>query len=230
LAPTPVVAWWSGRSQGDQRTVTTTSLPSAVPAGLTVHRLRQVHGSGVVVVDAPPPPGCTSWEMSRAGCPEADAVVAVGTRSCVVVLTADCAPVALGSPEGVHGAVHVGWRGLEAGVIARAVEAMAALGASAVVAGLGPTIHPCCYAFGAGELDAVATVVGDDVRGQTTDGATALDLPAGVRRALRDAGAELVVDVDRCTACGEDAFSHRARGDDARQALFVWSTARTRDR
>ena len=35
-----------------------------------------------------------------------------GTGSRLAVLTADCAPVALGSPEGVHGAVHVGWRGL----------------------------------------------------------------------------------------------------------------------
>jgi YfiH family protein len=227
LALAPVVAWWSGRGHGDQRTVTTTTLPPAVPAGLTVHRLRQVHGAGVVVVDAPPPPGCASWETSRAGAPEADAVVAVGPRSCLVVLTADCAPVALGSPEGIHGAVHVGWRGLRADVIARAVDAMAALGASAVVAGLGPTIHPCCYGFGPGELDAVAAVVGDDVRAETSRGATALDLPAGVRRKLREAGAELVVDVDRCTACGGDAFSYRARGDHARQALFVWSTAAT---
>jgi copper oxidase (laccase) domain-containing protein len=138
--------------------------------------------------------------------------------------------VALGSPEGIHGAVHVGWRGLEAGVIARAVDAMGALGASAVVAGLGPTIHPCCYAFGPTDLDAVAATVGEEVRAETTSGDTALDLPAGVRRKLRDAGAELVVDVDRCTACGGDAFSYRARGDDGRQALFVWSTAGTQDR
>jgi copper oxidase (laccase) domain-containing protein len=159
------------------------------------------------------------------GAPEADAVVAVGSGSCLVVLTADCAPVALGSAEGVHAAVHVGWRGLQAGVIARAVDAMTSLGATDVVAGLGPSIHPCCYAFSPGDLDAVAAVAGDEVRGTTAEGRPALDLPAGVRARLGDAGVALVVDVGECTGCGRDAFSHRARQDSARQALFVWSAA-----
>jgi copper oxidase (laccase) domain-containing protein len=133
--------------------------------------------------------------------------------------------VALGSPEGIHGAVHVGWRGLVAGVVDRAVAAMTALGATAVVAGLGPTIHPCCYAFGPDDLDAVAAVAGDGVRSVTKAGTPALDLPAAVRARLAAAGAPVVVDVDVCTACGGDGFSFRARADDARQALFVWRTA-----
>jgi YfiH family protein len=181
---------------------------------MTVQRLRQVHGAEVVVVD-----GTTADGRP----PEADAVIGAGTGSCLVVLTADCAPVALGSPEGIHGAVHVGWRGLEAGVIARAVDVMRGLGASEVVAGLGPTIHPCCYRFSPEDLEAVAAVVGDEVRGVTTDGGPALDLPAGVRSRLARAGVRLVVDLDRCTACGPDAFSYRAQKDEARQALFVWN-------
>ncbi|HXQ75156.1 MAG TPA: polyphenol oxidase family protein [Acidimicrobiales bacterium] len=218
-----MAAWWSGRSAGDQRTVDTGTLPPPVPAGLSVHRLSQVHGSAVVVVDGRAPAGTAGWVASPDGRPpEADAVVAVGSGSCLAVLTADCAPVALGSPEGVHGAVHVGWRGLVAGVIARAVETMRALGATDVVAGLGPTIHPCCYAFGGDDLDTVAAAVGGGVRSVTSGGDPALDLPAGVRARLAAAGAGLVVDVDRCTACGGDAFSHRARAEDARQALFVW--------
>ncbi len=218
-----MAAWWSGRRDGDQRGVDTGTLPPPVPAGLSVHRLRQVHGSAVVVVDGSPPAGTTGWVTSRDGRPpEADAVVAVGPGSCVVVLTADCAPVALGSPEGVHGAVHVGWRGLVAGVIAGAVDAMRALGATDVVAGLGPTIHPCCYTFGGDDLAAVAAVAGGGVRSVTSGGEPALDLPAAVRARLDEAGARLVVDVDRCTACGGGAFSHRARADEARQALFVW--------
>jgi copper oxidase (laccase) domain-containing protein len=211
---------------GDQRFVTTSSLPAAVPAGLAVYRLRQVHGSEVVVVGAAAVPGTRAWEDGAGGAvPDADPKVAVGSGSRLVVLTADCAPVALGSPEGIHGAVHVGWRGLVAGVIGRAVDAMTALGAGSVVAGLGPTIHRCCYEFGPHELDAVTRAAGDEVRAVTSDGAPALDLPAGVRAALRDAGVPLVVDVDICTACGGDGFSYRARGDDARQGLFVWNGA-----
>jgi copper oxidase (laccase) domain-containing protein len=180
----------------------------------------------VVVVGAPAPAGARPWALSPEGAvPEADAVVGVGTSSCAVILTADCAPVALGSPEGIHGAVHAGWRGLEAGVIEEAVRTMTALGATAVVAGLGPTIHACCYAFGADDLDAVAARVGDEVRSVTSDGAPALDLPAGVRARLRAENVQVVVDVDQCTACGGGSFSYRAHGDEARQALFVWSDA-----
>jgi hypothetical protein len=194
-----------------------------VPAGLSVFRLRQVHGADVVVVGRPSVPGFSGWALSNDGRPpEADALVTGAGRSCLVVLTADCGAVALGSPEGVYGAVHMGWRGLTAGVLGRAVEAMTALGARSVVAGLGPTIHPCCYAFGADDLEAVARVVGDEVRGRTADGGTALDLPAGVRAVLGRAGIPLVVDLDRCTACGDDGFSFRARSDEGRQGLFVW--------
>jgi hypothetical protein len=192
---------------------------------MSVFRLRQVHGADVVVVGRPSVPGLAPWALSTDGRPpEADAVVSGDGRSCLVVLTADCGSVALGSPEGVFGAVHMGWRGLTAGVLGRAVEAMAALGARSLVAGLGPTVHPCCYAFGADELDAVAQVVGDEVRAVTVEGGSALDLPAGVRAVLGRAGIPLVVDLDRCTGCGEDGFSYRARADDARQGLFVWRT------
>lgn len=197
--------------------------PAAVPAGLRVRRPRQVHAAGVVVVGAPAPSGSAPWLTGPGGQPpEADAVVGVGPWWCLALLTADCAAVALASPEGVYGAVHVGWRGLAAGVVGRAVDTMAALGAGTVTAGLGPMIHPCCYEFAPADLDAAARSVGDEVRAVSARGAPAFDLPSGVRAALRSAGAELVVDADTCTACGPDAFSYRARRDDGRQALFVW--------
>ena len=69
---------------------------------------------------------------------------------------------------------------------------------------------------------AVAAVAGEGVRGWTTDGAPALDLPAGVATRLAETGAELVFDAGRCTACGGDGFSYRARGDDGRAGVFVW--------
>jgi len=197
-----------------------------VPAGLAVRVPAQVHGTGVLVVDGPAPPGAAAWAVGPGGTiPEGDAVVAGGPGFVLGVLTADCAPVALGSPEGVHGALHVGWRGLRAGIVARAVAALWGLGATHVVAGLGPCIHPCCYEFAPGDLDAVAARCGGEVRGRTADGRPALDLPAAVRGALGRAGAAVVVDEDRCTACGPAAFSHRARGDVARQALLVWREA-----
>jgi YfiH family protein len=154
--------------------------------------------------------------------PEGDAVVASDDAWVLAVLTADCAPVALGSPEGVHAAVHVGWRGVVAGVLPRAVETVTALGASAVVAAIGPCIGPCCYEFSAPDLDVVAQAVGDCARSRTTAGRPALDLRAAVRAQLAAAGTVVVAEAAACTACTSEHFSHRARRDQARQALLVW--------
>lgn len=182
-----------------------------------------MHGSRVLVADAPGIPGqCDPWPGDRLGPPDADAVISIGTSSCLVVLTADCAPVALASREGFFAAVHVGWRGLLAGVIERTLSAMSALGATGLEAGLGPCIHPCCYSFGAPELGLVVDRYGADARSRTSVGEPALDLPRAVRTALSHGGAELVIDEDRCTACSDDAFSYRAHGDEERQALLVW--------
>lgn len=139
------------------------------------------------------------------------------------MLVADCGAVALGSPEGVIGAAHVGWRGLLAGVVENTVEAMLSLGASAVCAGLGPCIHACCYAFSPRDLDAVARKYGDAVRAKSSSGEHALDLPAAVRAALDSAGVDLVLDVDACTGCDASFYSHRARSEEERQALYVWA-------
>jgi copper oxidase (laccase) domain-containing protein len=140
----------------------------------------------------------------------------------LAVHAADCAPVALVSDQGVVGAVHAGWRGLELGVIGAAVEAMRGLGARTIEAELGPCIGPECYEFGARDLDRLADRLGERVRGRTADGSPALDVPAAVEAALDDAGVRLKAGARLCTACSADHFSHRARRETARQALLVW--------
>jgi YfiH family protein len=175
--------------------------------------LRQVHGDRVVMVTAP---GGAAGEV-------ADASVTVDPSAALVVLTADCAPIALAAPEGVVAVVHAGWRGLAEGVVAEAVNAVRRAGGSNVVAALGPCIHPECYEFGGADLDAVVARVGDSVRGRSAAGGPALDLPAGVRAALANVGAELAFDADICTACdGDGYFSFRARQEMARQAVVAW--------
>ena len=174
--------------------------------------LRQVHGGDVVVVTRP---------GQHAGV-EADAAVTRTGGAALAVHTADCAPVALVSPDGVVGVVHAGWRGLAAGVVERAVDAMRDLGADVIAATIGPCIRPDCYEFGAADLDLVASRLGDVVRSTTADGRPALDVPAAVRAALAHAGVMAVDDVGTCTACSAEHWSHRARGDVARQAAVVW--------
>jgi YfiH family protein len=100
----------------------------------------QIHSAEVVAVDAP-----------IAGAVRADGVV---TRSPAVLcgaLAADCAPVLIADPKArVVAAVHAGWRGALAGVVRRAVQAMAELGAvpERMAAAVGPCIGPSSYEVG----------------------------------------------------------------------------------
>lgn len=176
--------------------------------------LRQVHGAGVAVVD-----GAQDEPI------EADALVTATPELVVSVNVADCAPIALVSRQGIVAAVHAGWRGATAGVIEAAVDVMRDLGAEDIRAWLGPCIHPECYEFGPDDLESVTACFGPAVVARTSGGAPALDVPAVVAAALGRAGVPLEAAADLCTACdGVRFFSHRARRDQARHALTVWTT------
>jgi polyphenol oxidase len=176
--------------------------------------LHQVHGDRVVIVDAP---------GAHAGA-YADAAVTGLPGAALAIQTADCAPVALVADESLVAAVHVGWRGLIAGVVEGAASAVRSAGGGRLRAVVGPCIHPCCYEFGATDLDPIVARYGVGVRGTTRSGRTALDLPTAVMSALAAIPeAEVISAGPGCTACGKPAmFSHRARGDTARQAMVVW--------
>jgi YfiH family protein len=192
--------------------------------GRRVRWMEQVHGSRVLVAGVT---GSERHPVRRAdpvACAgPADALAATGPELALAVLTADCASIALGSPEGVFAAVHAGWRGLVAGVVDRAARAMRAMGATELVGALGPCIHAECYEFSEVDLRGVAAVCGDAVRGRTSAGRPALDLPAAVASVLAGSGVRQVPGPAACTSCAAGYFSHRARGDRGRQALVVWS-------
>jgi YfiH family protein len=171
--------------------------------------LRQVHGADVVVVaEAPTTP------------PAADAAVTTRIGMPLVVLVADCAPIALVAP-GAVGVVHAGWSGLEQGVIANAVAEVRRVGGERVAAILGPCIHPARYEFGPDLLTRLVARLGREVAGHTADGRPALDVPAGVRAALAAVGVDDFHDVDVCTAASADYFSARHEGTTGRQAVVV---------
>ncbi|MCL2393194.1 MAG: polyphenol oxidase family protein [Acidimicrobiaceae bacterium] len=174
--------------------------------------LRQVHGSRVVHVEAP---GHGEDE-------EADAMVTAAPGVALAILTADCAPVAFSSREGIIGVAHAGWRGLAAGVLEATVGGMADLGATEVTATLGPCIHPCCYEFGAADLARLAERFGPDVEAVDRQGRPALDVPAAVAAALGDARVPLVEVIDVCTGCSQRFWSWRARQETGRQATVIW--------
>ena len=178
--------------------------------------LHQVHGAEVVVAESP---------GDGAG-RRADAVVTAAVDTPIAVQVADCAPVFFADSGGVIGVAHAGWRGLSSGVLEATVETMVGLGATSPVAVLGPCIRPSSYEFGETELAGLEDRLGPEVRGRTSWGTPALDMPAAVAAALRRLGIELVATIGGCTAEAEATrWSHRARGDVERQAMVAWRGA-----
>ena len=141
----------------------------------------------------------------------------------LVVLVADCAPIALVGGRAV-GVVHAGWQGLERGVVERAVTAVRAVDGDtdgAVRAVLGPCIRPGRYEFGTVDLDRLVARFGPAVAATTDWDTPALDLPAAITVALAGVGVTDVVDAGVCTSASPDHFSHRRDGTTGRQAVVV---------
>jgi YfiH family protein len=156
---------------------------------------RQVHG-----VDL------REWAGPPAGDPpEVDGHVTREPRLGLLVLVADCLPVALATRDQVA-MLHCGWRGLAGGIIGRALERFDEPPAAAI----GPGIGKCCYAVG----EEVAAAFG-------RAGESHLDLRAIAREQL--AGAGEIQEVDLCTSCHPELFfSHRRdHGVTGRQAGVV---------
>jgi YfiH family protein len=130
----------------------------------------------------------------------------------LLVLVADCLPVALVSPSRVA-MLHCGWRGLAGGIVERALERFDDVPAAAI----GPGIGPCHYEVGAEVLDAFADLDG-------VASGRMLDLKAVAAAKLRAGGVSHVHDVDRCTYCEPDAFFSHRRDDGVtgRQGGMVW--------
>jgi YfiH family protein len=183
------------------RLVLTDFAPGAVLADL-----RQVHGDTVHVVTGRTSPGATP--------PDADGIVTAEPDVVLMVRAADCVPVLLAdAAAGVVGAAHAGRLGLAAGVVLRTVERMRELGASEVTAWVGPHVCGACYEVPAELQREVGAVVPASVA-TTSWGTPALDLGAGVRAQLEDAGVA-VVDVARCTRESRDLYSFRRDGERA---------------
>jgi hypothetical protein len=164
---------------------------------------------------------------------EADAIVSAAAGRPVGIVTADCVPILIATPSGCVAAVHAGWRGLAAGVIGAALEALAELApdARSALAAIGPHVGRSCYEVDAPVLDALAQRFGpalDAAIDATRPGHWQLDLGQLVRRELERAGlaAERIGALDdACTACDRERF-HSFRRDGPRAGrLFHFAVA-----
>ncbi len=136
----------------------------------------------------------------------------------MLLLTADCLPVALvrTAKEPALAILHIGWRGLLAGIVAEGVRA---LGPGPLAAVIGPGIGPCCYEVGDEVAGPFREAFGEDVVRESH-----LDLWTCAERALRAAGCAHVERLDECTSCNDERFfSHRRdEGRTGRQGVIAY--------
>lgn len=177
----------------------------------------QVHGNEVVSIDAASSEAIDEARVAaRAG---ADALVVAAPDVAALLCFADCVPVVIVSPTGRFAVAHAGWRGVENGVAAKAVRALARADAAELgpdAAGtynvyVGPHIHASCFETGADVRDRFATRFGPACIPDERH----VDLLEALTLGLEEAGVarERVADAGVCTVCAHDEyFSYRAEG------------------
>ena len=160
----------------------------------------QVHGTELREWSEPPPDRVYA-EPGGKDLPRLDGHLTREPGLGLLVLVADCFPVALSDGEQAA-MLHCGWRPLAGGIVEKALERFDTTPAAAV----GPGIGGCCYEVGDEVLEAFADI----------DGAASgrmLDLRTVIGAKLAAAGVTDVQHVDRCTSCEPELyFSHRRDG------------------
>jgi YfiH family protein len=219
-----------GVSGGPFESLNLGALTDDDPHNVTENRRRACAGVG-----ADPETGTMAWQHHSAEVLRAEprGLVTPGTQfercdglwtdvpgQAMLLLAADCLPVALARANGSEPALailHVGWRGLLAGIVAAGAEALG--GPDSLSAAVGPGIGPCCYEVGAEVAGPFRTAYGDDI---VQEGR--LDLWSAAERALRAAGCGDVERTDLCTFCHPELFfSHRRdRGLTGRQGVVAY--------
>lgn len=172
--------------------------------------LEAEHGAAVTVVSAPGP------------LPAGDAAVTAQPGIGLVALAADCVPLALASTDGVPvvGVAHCGWRGLGAGVVDAAVDAMVALGGRGLRAVLGPSVCARCYPVPPGRIEALRSSVAPSVAAAAGWHPGSIDVAAGVRAQLEARGVGSST-CEGCTVEDRRLYSFRRDGRTGRQGVII---------
>jgi hypothetical protein len=171
-----------------------------------VLKVHQVHGPVVLTARA-----AGAWQSLV----HADAIVTDDADALASVRIADCVPVLLAAADGRGvAAVHAGWRGVVAGIVALAVAELRRLSGSApILAAIGPCIGFDAFEVGPEVLHAFQSLLGDQAPiGAQTGGKGRVDLRQAISFQLQraDIPADRIDCTDRCTFRDRDEFfSHR---------------------
>jgi len=176
--------------------------------------LQQVHGTRLIHLD--------QW---RPGI-QADAAWTDRPGQVCAILTADCLPILLAERHGeLVAAIHGGWRGLAADIVAGVLRALPAA-RSDLLAWIGPAIGPDHYEVDAPVRDALLALDAklSNCFEPSREDHWLADLKAVAKQRLRALGVDSVFDAKLCTAAEtHHFFSHRRdRGISGRQAGLIW--------
>lgn len=195
--------------------------------------VKQVHGTDILIVDADNP------DLTHFQNVESDAIVTNQPGIMVGVLVADCYPVLVYDPEqGVAAAIHAGWRGAAAGLIARTITAMTShFGCRPEVlkAAIGPGIGQHKYIVDRPVRDAFRDGSGywEAISSEASLGQWLLDIGKSCRLQLEAAGvlAANIEVVEECTCCHRELFFsyRRDQGVTGRQLGFLLLNGGRRD-
>jgi YfiH family protein len=165
----------------------------------SVVRVRQVHGNTALRIGDGPLPGADL---------AADALVTGRADVVLCIHVADCVPVLLAADGGRRvAAVHAGWRGLVAGVVGAAAEA---LGGTPTCAAIGPCLSARAFEVGPEVVAAFQDAGLGSFVEQPPEGRAHIDLRAAVAAQLGDHGYVALDSSDRCTyADAAECWSHR---------------------
>lgn len=200
--------------------------------GINPHHLvagRQVHGDCVEVAQRRDRGrGALFYEEAL---PDTDALITGAPGVPLSSCYADCVPIFLLDPvKKVVALVHAGWKGTALKIGQKTVKKMAGVFGTDpgnCLAGVGPSIGPCCYKVDGRVIDPFQESF-SDIRGladAVSNGKWRLNLWEANRRTLLDVGlkAENIAVACVCTSCHNDLFfSYRAQGGVAgRMASFI---------
>lgn len=189
-------------------------------------RVRQVHGRDVVRANAA--------TGSLAG--DADALVCDVPGLPIGVVTADCLPVLMAAPSGAVAAAHAGWRGLAAGVLTAAVDALRSIAPDAdrAIAVIGPHVAASCYEVDEPVVRGCVARFGEEATfaalRATRAGHWQIDLAQLARLDLARAGLaedRIAAFPDACTACDAERFHSFRRDGPGGGRLFHFIAARS---
>ncbi|HEX5034827.1 MAG TPA: peptidoglycan editing factor PgeF [bacterium] len=185
----------------------------------------QVHGDAIVTIR-------DFREAKALRGRKADAIIATVWAVPIAIRTADCVPILLAHPNRVVAAVHAGWRGTRAGILAKTIQAMERefeADPAETFAAIGPSICGTCYEVG-GEVAEHFDPAEDSRICRPRTGGEKFDLDLKAANAAQALAAGLRPENleihPECTRCREDLFhSHRgalARGEEKAGRNYSW--------